>query len=109
MIRWRLKVHLVQKHQIYSVTALQKHIVKKTGVVISVANLCKYVNQTPKMIRLETMEIICSALECELSVFLSVEPKVFKTDRARKLSFKNTPKGKIATNSFPTPGNYEER
>lgn len=107
MIRWKLKTLMAQKHQIYSVTELQKLIVKKTGVVISVANLCKYVNKQPKMIRFETMEIICSALECELSSILKVSPKVFNPEKKSKLSFKNTPKAKIATKAFPEPRDYE--
>ncbi len=107
MIRWKLKSVMVEKHQIYSVTGLQKLIVKKTGVVISVANLCKYVNGQPKMIRLETIEIICTALECELASLLKVGPKTFNPDKKTKLSFKNTPKAKIATKGFPEPGDYE--
>lgn len=109
MIRWKLRGFLATKHQIYSVTDLQKKIVKKTGIVISIANLCQLVNLTPKMMRLETMEIICSSLECELSSFLEVGPKKFNPDHRRKLSFKNTPKSKIAhSKSFPEPGHYEK-
>jgi putative transcriptional regulator len=109
MIRWKLKNLLATKYQIYTVTELRKRIVKKTGVVISVANLCKYVNQTPKMIRLETIEIICSSLECDLETILSVTPKTFKSEKTRKLSFKNTPKSKIeSSKQFPEPGDYEE-
>jgi putative transcriptional regulator len=107
MIQWKLKAKLAEKYQVYTVTDLQKLIVKKTGVAISVANLCKYVNRQPKMIRLETIEVICSALDCELSSFLKVGPKAFKSNRTRKLSFKNTPKSKIGTKSFPEPVDYE--
>jgi DNA-binding Xre family transcriptional regulator len=88
---------------------LQKLILKKTGVLISIANLCKYVNGQPKMVRLETMEIICSALGCELSNIMKVGPKAFDPERKSKLSFKNTPKSKIAVKSFPEPGDYESR
>jgi DNA-binding Xre family transcriptional regulator len=108
VIQWKLKSELARKHQLYTVTDLQKLIVKKTGVVISLANLCKYVNRRPKLIRLETLEIICSAMECELSKFLKVGPATFKADRTRKLSFKNTPKSKIGVKSFPEPKDYEE-
>ena len=52
MIRWNFKSYIFEKHQIYSVTELQKLIVKKTGVVISLAQLCKFVNQKPSMLRL---------------------------------------------------------
>ncbi len=108
MIRWNLRRMMAEKNQIYSVTELQVLIVKKTGVVISVANLCKYVNKQPKMIRLETMEIICSALDCELSSLLKVAPKSFNPERKTKLSFKNTPKAKIGTKNFPEPRDYEK-
>jgi len=107
-IRWKFKLYLAQKHQLYTVSALQKRIVKKTGVIISVANLCKYVNRVPKMIRLDTMEILCSALDCDLHQFLSVTPKTMNAEKKRKLSFKNTPKKKIGVSAFPSPSDYED-
>jgi len=106
-IQWSLKIYLAKNHQIYSVTELQKIIVKKTGVVISVANLCKYVNSRPKMIRLETALVICSALECDLSHFLSITPTKMNPEKKQKLSFKNTPKNKIAVSAFPSPSDYK--
>lgn len=110
MIRWKLKIYLATKHQIYSVTELQKCIAKETGITVSVANLCKLVNSQPKLVRLETMEIICSALGCDLTSILKVGPKVFNPERRRKLSFKNAPKAKIAVKkSFPEPADYESR
>lgn len=108
MVKWKFKSYLAEKHQIYSATALQKRIVKKTGVAISVANLCKLVNGTPIMLRLSTVEVICSGLECELKDFLQVGPKAMDPGRPRKLSFKNTPKAKIGTKSFPVPSDYEK-
>ena len=108
-IRWSLKLYLASKHQIYTVTALQKRIFQKTGVVISVANLCNYVNRNPRMIRLETIEILCTALGCELKDMLEVGPsdRVRKPEKRRKLSFKNTPKSKIGQSGFPAPTDYE--
>jgi DNA-binding Xre family transcriptional regulator len=106
-IQWTFKIYLAKNHQIYTVTELQKIIVKKTGVVISVANLCKYVNGRPKMIRLETALVICSALECELSHFLLISPAKMNPDKKKKLSFKNTPKNKIAVSAFPSPSDYK--
>jgi len=106
MIKWRLKSFLSEKHQIYSVTELQKHIVKKTGVIISLANLCKIVNGTPSMLRLSTIEIICSSLECDLQSILQITPKTMNPDKRRRLSFKNTPKSKIGIKNFPNPSDY---
>jgi DNA-binding Xre family transcriptional regulator len=90
------------------VTELQKLIVKRTGVVISLAQLCKLVNKAPSMLRLSTMEVICSALSCRLFDFLELSEKAMSPDKKRKLSFKNTPKSKIGTKNFPNPVDYEK-
>ncbi len=106
-IRWTFKQYLASKHQIYTVTELQKRVVKETGVVISVAQLCKLVNSAPKMIRFETAEILVSALGCELSDFLAITPKKMNPAQKKKLSYKNTPRCKIGVSSFPSPEDYK--
>jgi DNA-binding Xre family transcriptional regulator len=106
-IHWTFKQYLSSKHQIYSSTELQKKIVKETGVVISIAQLCNLVNSCPKLIRFETAEILCSALNCELADFLRITAKKMNPNQKRKLSYKNTPRCKIATKAFPSPGDYE--
>ena len=57
-VHWRLKTHLATKHGIYGATAFQRLIVKKTGVLISLQNLCNYLEKKPKMIPLQTMELL---------------------------------------------------
>jgi DNA-binding Xre family transcriptional regulator len=105
-VRWRLRSYLAASHGIFTATSLQKRIVKRTGVLISLQNLCNYLNDRPKLLRLQTIEIICSALECRLDAFCGVEPATFKPDSVKKLSFKNTPHKKRATQAFPDPGDY---
>jgi len=106
-INWRLKTYLATTHAIFSLTELQKIICKKTGVIISCQNLSNIVNKHPKQIRLETIELICSALCCKLSDILEVKPKQFKqVEDKKKLSFKNTPNSKRAISSFPDPKDY---
>ena len=106
-IHWTFKQYLASKHQIYTATDLQKKIVQETGVVISVAQLCKLVNRRPKQIRFETAEIIVSALSCELHDFLKITARQMNPNQKRKLSFKNTPRSKIAVKAFPAPENYK--
>jgi DNA-binding Xre family transcriptional regulator len=106
-IRWRLKTYLATKHGIFTATALQKRVVKKTGVLISLQNICNYLNTRPKTLRLQTIEIICSALECELNAFCTIEPAHFKPAETKKLSYKNTPHSKRAKKSFPDPSDYD--
>lgn len=106
-INWKLRTYLTTKHSIYSVTEFKKLIVKKTGIVISLQNLTNIVNKKPMQIRLETIEIICSALNCNLNDFLEVKPKIFKnTEETKKLSYKNTPNCKKGIKKFPDPKDY---
>jgi DNA-binding Xre family transcriptional regulator len=108
-INWRLKTYLARNHQIYSVTDFQKRIVKRSGVTISVSNLCKYVNRDPKRLDLKTVELFCTALQCELKDFLSVTPlKKVDPRQQKKLSVQTTPRSKIGVKDFPEPENYDQ-
>ena len=107
-IRWTFKHYLASKHHIYTGTALQKKIIDQTGIVISHNQLCKLMSRAPILIRLETAEILCSALQCKLSDFLLIAAKPMKpTPNPKKLSYKNTPRSKIGTRAFPVPANYQ--
>jgi DNA-binding Xre family transcriptional regulator len=106
-IHWTFKQYLSSKCQIYTATELQKRIIKETGVVISLAQLCKLVKGRPKQIRIETAEIICSALSCELQDFLKITGKQWNPKQKRKLSYQNTPRCKIGVKAFPAPEDYK--
>ena len=104
-VHWRLKTYLANQG-IFSATELQKKIVDKTGVLISIQNLCNYLNHKPKLLRLQTVELICSALECELQNFCEVKGGVKKLSEIKKLAFGNTPHSKRAVKQFPDPKEY---
>lgn len=106
-INWRLKTFIFTKFNITKATKVQKMILDKTGILISLQNLCNLINKKPQMIKLDTMEIICSALNCELKDILKITPASKKRENKIKLSYKNTPKSKIAYKSFPDPNNYK--
>jgi len=105
-IDWKMKSMLAAKHNIYTARELQKLIVKKTGVLITVANLCNYIHKKPKRLNLETIELIVSSLGCALSDFCDVKPKEFRSKPNRKLGAKYTPKSKIGKLNFPDPRGY---
>jgi len=105
-VKWHLKSFVVHKHQIYTATDLQRLVLKKTGIVISISHLCNYLNKKPKMIRFESLEIVCSALGCNLNDFFQITPKKMNPNRKRKLAHNKTPQSKIAVKSFPDPEDY---
>ena len=110
-ISWRLKTYLATQHGIFSAVDLQRKIITTTGVIISVQNLRAYLNEKPKLIPLKTIELICTALRCDLSAFCEVKPQPRtpgKPEQPRKLSFHNTPIKKRASGQlFPDPTHYE--
>ena len=106
-IKWNLKKYIKKKHSIYSATEFKKMIQKKTGVSISLQNICNYLNKNPAMIRLETMEIICTALNCNLQEILKISPEKKPNKATRKLSYKNTPHAKKGLSDFPNPEDYD--
>lgn len=105
-IEWNLKTYLAKKHAIYSATELRKVIIKQTGIIISLQNLCNYLNEKPKMIRLETIDILCSALNCKLENFCRIIPSSRKKKDNEKLSYKNTPISKRGVGGYPCPKDY---
>lgn len=111
-IHWRLKSYVASQHGIYSGTRLRRRIAEKTGILISLQNICNYLNGKPKVLRLTTIELICTALGCELKDFCEIkgwtesQQASARTDAPKKLSFKNTPLAKRAGKTFPDPRNY---
>jgi DNA-binding Xre family transcriptional regulator len=107
-IKWTLKNYLANQHGIYRVTELQKFIVKKRSVLISYSNLSRYVRQCPQAIRLETLEIICQALDCSLSDFMEITPSnAPKKKDVKKLKPQTAPRKYASAGSFPDPEDYE--
>jgi DNA-binding Xre family transcriptional regulator len=87
-ISWKLKTYLSTTHSVYTLVDLQKTIALKTEFIISSQNLGNIVNHRPKQIRLETIEIICSALDCKLDDFLEIKPKkINNINDKQKLSY----------------------
>ena len=106
-IKWNLKKYLQEKHSIRSATELRKVVMEKTGVTISLQNVCNLMNKKPSSIRLETMEIICTSLNCRLEAFCQITARQKGFKSTRKLSYQNTPHSKRGLSQFPDPEDYQ--
>jgi len=109
-VQWHLKSYIRTKHNILKLTDFQKLLVRETGVRISIQHLSNLINRKPASIKLSTIEIICTGLNCNLSDFCEIKhssPLAKKKTKLRKLSFQTTPHQKKIQNSFPDPNDYE--
>ncbi len=106
-VSWRLKTYLAKEHGIFRAVDLRKKIAEETRIQISNQQVCNLLNGKPRSIRLKTIEIICTALNCKLSDFCEVKPGKVSSDHLRKLSFENTTHKARSKSAFPEPRDYE--
>ena len=106
-IQWRLKTFIAERG-IYRAKDLQRKITRETGVIVSLQNICNLLKGNPQAVKLQTIEIICTALDCKMTDFCNVSPKKFDASQIRKLSFTNTPHRARGKTSFPDPKDYDQ-
>lgn len=104
-ITWKLKT-LASSKGIYRAKDLQRKITQKTGVVVSLQNICNLFKDKPKGVKLKTIEIICTTLDCRMSDFCDITPGKYDATDVRKLSFRNTPQSVRGKADFPDPKDY---
>lgn len=106
-VYWHLKTYIATAHRIYRATDLQKRIITATGVTISIQNICNLLNSKPKSVKLKTLELVCTALNCQMSDFCQVKPDKKPIKKLKKLSPQNSPRSKRLVNQFPDPRTYD--
>ena len=75
-IKWKLREWLRRERDQTRPTDISRMIYRRTGYKISVQAIAELLNN-PKMLRLETMEAICSSFDCKISDFLEVIPSPY--------------------------------
>lgn len=106
-IHWQLKTFLARKHAIFKAVDLQKKIIAETGIQISLQNICNLLSKKPSQIRLKTMEVLCTALDCKLDDFCEVKPGKIHSPHVKKLSPQNAPVRHLVKRDFPDPKSYQ--
>jgi len=106
-VNWRLKTYLVKNHNIHKAVEFRQKIIDETNIQISKQQICNLLNGKPKSIKLKTIEVICTALDCNLSDFCEIKPGKIKSEKLKKLSFENTTYGARSKSNFPEPKDYE--
>jgi DNA-binding Xre family transcriptional regulator len=74
MVVWNFRVWLAREREIFSPTQLQKVLVERAGVRLSLQALSSLMKGRPEAIRFQTMQAICNALNCRLSDFCQMTP-----------------------------------
>jgi putative transcriptional regulator len=75
-VKWKLREWLRRERDQTRPTDISRMIYRRTGYKISVQAIAELLNN-PKMLRLETMEAICSSFDCKISDLLEVIPSPY--------------------------------
>jgi DNA-binding Xre family transcriptional regulator len=107
-IAWTLKKWLAVNRDIYRPSEVQSLLAEKVGVRLSLQAISTIINGQPSALRLQTIQALCTALDCRLSDFCDVTPDL-PTERKKKKANGPTPLygGRQPQNSpFPDPKTF---
>jgi DNA-binding Xre family transcriptional regulator len=112
---WNLKKWLAVERDIYRPIELQTLLAEKAGVQLSLQAVSALINGKPSALRLQTIQALCNALDCELCDFCNVLPDAAKDQKKSRKVAGAVPTrlyGAKATSSaneespFPDPHKY---
>ncbi len=86
---WNLKKWLAVEHDIYRPSELQALLAEKAAVQLSLQAVSTLLKSKPNALRLQTIQALCNALQCNLSDFCEVSPD--SSNEQRKLRSRATP------------------
>jgi putative transcriptional regulator len=96
MIHWRLR-QVMAAREIWTGMRLLELIRSKAGIELSHVSVMRLVNETPKQVRLATLEALCVALDCSPWDIMSWVPEEAQAAAVERL------KGKPVRLVLPTP------
>lgn len=82
-VKWKLR-NIMAKNEIWTGTELQKQIVDTTGYSISLPSITALINDPPKMIRVETLDALCTTLNCTPNDLIEHEKNYIGTKTSKE-------------------------
>lgn len=83
-VMWNLKKWLAIERDIYRPSELQALLAERAGVQLSLQAVSSLINGTPSALRLQTIQALCTALDCKLSDFCDVLPDTTRGSQKRR-------------------------
>jgi DNA-binding Xre family transcriptional regulator len=83
-IVWNLRKWLAVNRDIYRPSELQALLIRETGIQLSLQAISALLSNKPQALRMQTVQALCNALNCNLSDFCDVLPDPAEERRQRK-------------------------
>lgn len=91
-VEWNLRKWLAVNRDIYRPVDLQRLLVEKAGVHLSLQAVSALMQSPPRALRIATLEALCAALDCKASDFFDVLPPTPQQREKLKKAVGETPK-----------------
>jgi len=111
---WNLRKWLAVERDIYKPSQLQALILERTGVQLSIQAVSTLMNSKPSALRIQTIQVLCDALECNLCDFCNITHSTQSQQKKRSVAgssprrlYGNKPVAPPSPdNDFPDPRRY---
>ncbi len=99
---WNLRKWLAVERDIYKPSQLQALIVERTGVQLSIQAVSTLMNSKPSALRIQTIQVLCDALDCNLCDFCNITYTNTHAQQKRRSAVGETPR-RLYGNKAPKP------
>ncbi|WP_025991616.1 helix-turn-helix domain-containing protein [Bacillus paranthracis] len=76
-IEWKLR-QMMAKNEIWTGTELARLMEEKTGYKMSAPSISALINETPKQMKVSTLDALCTTLNCKPDELLVHKPSIIK-------------------------------
>ncbi len=105
---WNLRKWLAVERDIYKPSQLQALIVERTGVRLSIQAVSTLMNSKPSALRIQTIQVLCDALECNLCDFCNITYDSTQSQQKRRAAAGSTPRRLYGNKaSVPSPPDHD--
>lgn len=106
-VQWTFRKWLAVTHDIYRVSDLRRRILEVTGVDLSSPALSAMWKDSPRALRMSTVEVICATFQCRLNEFFDVTPAPARKRPPHRLYPGHGRRRKVAAVAdFPSPDSF---
>jgi DNA-binding Xre family transcriptional regulator len=83
---WNLRKWLAVERDIYKPSQLQALILERTGVQLSIQAVSTLMNSKPSALRIQTIQVLCDTLECDLCDFCNITHSTQSQQKKRSVA-----------------------
>lgn len=87
-IEWKIR-QVMAKNEIWTGTELARLMEEKTGYKMSAPSISALINETPKQMKMSTLDALCTTLNCKPDELILHTPSLIKKNATKNVEMDN--------------------